>query len=97
MLVRGLVRCSLQGRKESDMIWQLNNNKYSWCYFQIQFFFLLAVLPQHVGPLVPQPQTESEPPAMEAWSLNLWTTREVLQALFYLITYNNPIRSTLWF
>ena len=23
-------------------------------------FFLLAVLPQHVGPLVPQPQTESE-------------------------------------
>ena len=39
MLVRGLVRCSLQGRKESDMTWQLNNNKYSWCYFQIQFFF----------------------------------------------------------
>ena len=45
-------------------------------------FFLLAVLPQHVGSLVPQPQTESEPPAMEAWSLNLWTTREILQALF---------------
>ena len=29
------------------------------------------------GILVPQPGTEPPPPALEAWSLNHWTTREV--------------------
>ena len=29
------------------------------------------------GILVPQPEIEPVPPAVEAWSLNHWTTREV--------------------
>ena len=32
----------------------------------------------HVGILVPQPRIQPTSPAVEAWSLNRWTTREVL-------------------
>ena len=31
------------------------------------------------GILVPKPQIEPTPPAVEAWSLNHWTTKEVLK------------------
>ena len=39
------------------------------------------------GILVPQPGIESMPPAVEAQSLNHWTTREVLQMDFLLKTF----------
>ena len=48
------------------------------------FFFLTFLWPRHAarGILVPQPGLEPTPPAVEAWSLNHWTTREVPQDLF---------------
>ena len=81
MLVRGLVRCSLWGRRVRHDL-ATEQPQILPVLLSTSIFFLLAVLPQHVGSLVPQPQTESDPPAMEAWSLNLWTTKEILQALF---------------
>ena len=46
--------------------------------------FFLSFWPHHAacGILVPQPEMEPAPPAVEAQSLNLQTTREVLPALF---------------
>ena len=43
------------------------------------FGFFLFFRPQHVGCgiLVPHPGIEPVPPALEAWSLNHWTAREV--------------------
>ena len=38
--------------------------------------FFFGHTAQHVGILVPQPGIEPVPPAVEAWSLNHWTTRE---------------------
>ena len=35
------------------------------------------------GILVPRPGIETAPPALEAWSLNHWTTREVLNSTFF--------------
>ena len=35
--------------------------------------------PQHVGILIPGPGIEPSPPALEAWSLNNWTAREIPQ------------------
>ena len=34
------------------------------------------------GILVPRPGIKPTPPALEAWSLNHWTTREVLNSAF---------------
>ena len=36
------------------------------------------------GIVVPQQQIETAPPALEAQSLNHWTTREVLNTLIYI-------------
>ena len=36
------------------------------------------------GILVPQQQIEPAPPALQAQSLNHWTTREVLNTLIYI-------------
>ena len=43
------------------------------------FFFLTA--PSTCEILVPQPGTEPGPPALEAWSLNHWTTKEIPRVL----------------
>ena len=47
------------------------------CFF---FFLIFIFSPCRVacGILVPQPGIEPVPPAVKAWSLNHWTTREVL-------------------
>ena len=39
-------------------------------------FFCLC--PRACGSLVPGPQIEPSPPAVEVWSLNHWITREIL-------------------
>ena len=41
------------------------------------FFFFYFILAMPCGILVPWPGIETMPPAMEAWSLNHWTIREV--------------------
>jgi len=41
------------------------------------------------GLLVPQPGIELMPPALKVWSLNHWTTLEVV----YLFVYNCPNRA----
>ena len=46
------------------------------CEYIIHKFFFLAT-PQSMQILVPQPGIEPMPPAVEAWSLNHWTAREV--------------------
>ena len=43
-----------------------------------KFFFLIYAHHEACGILVPQPGVEPMPPAVEAWSLSHWTTREVL-------------------
>ena len=48
-------------------------------------FFLAA--PQGSGILVPRRGIETTPPAVEARSLNHWTTREVLRATLFLICF----------
>ena len=46
--------------------------------FLLLFFFLLFdYTSRHMGYLVLQPGKEPGPPAVEIWSLNCWTTREV--------------------
>ena len=42
-----------------------------------KFFFLIYAHHEACGILVPQPGVEPMPPAVEAWSLSHWTTREV--------------------
>ena len=48
------------------------------------FFFLFFFWPhcEACGILVPRPTIEPGPPAVEAWSLNCWTTREVPRGSF---------------
>ena len=47
-------------------------------YFDILFIYLLFWLHRTArGILVPRPGIEPEPPALEARSLNHWTSREV--------------------
>ena len=43
----------------------------------ISFFYLFIFGHTACGILVPQPGIEPGPPALEAWSLNHWTAREV--------------------
>ena len=55
-------------------------------FWEVIFFFcsLLFFWPHRVacGILVPLPGIEPTPPAVEAWSLNHWTAREVLGGSF---------------
>ena len=59
------------------------NNRFSWPTIfnsiQIFKFFIFIFWPHHAahGILVPQPGMEPTPPAVEAWSVNYWTAREV--------------------
>ena len=54
----------------------------SLTFFQHCFFFFFWPHSVTWGILVPRPGIEPAPPALEAWSLNLWTTREVCQQCF---------------
>ena len=47
--------------------------KYLFIYFWLHWVFAAA----RVWDLVPRPGIEPRPPALGAWSLNHWTTREV--------------------
>ena len=49
---------------------------FSVTLYHLLFFFFTAS-----GILVPQPWIKPEIPAVEAWSLNHWTAREVLTCL----------------
>ena len=48
-----------------------------WSSTQVLFYFIFLVVPPRT--LVPLPRIEPAPHAVEAWSLNHWTTREVPQ------------------
>ena len=50
--------------------------------FFVVFFWLCHLA---CGILVPQPGTEPVTPALEVWSLNHWTAREVPCFVFFLI------------
>ena len=43
------------------------------------------------GILVPQPGAESGPPVLEAWSLNHWNTRKVLETAIKSVTFGVKI------
>ena len=45
-------------------------------------FFFPLLHHEACGILVPQLGVETVPPALEAWSLNHWTTREVFMVVF---------------
>ena len=47
------------------------------------FFFLFGRTLQQVE--LPHPGIEPEPPAVEAWSLNHWTTREAQQPITFAV------------
>ena len=49
-----------------------------WCFFFKCFDFWPQVT--H-GLLVLRPEIEPAPPVLEVWSLNHWTTREVLRVI----------------
>ena len=52
------------------------NILFYFVYILIKNNFFLSI-PHSMQVLVPQPGVEPEPPAVEAWSLNCWTTRGV--------------------
>ena len=55
-------------------------SKFNW---HTDFFFLFGCVP--CGVLVPQPVIEPVPPALEAGSLNHWTTEEVSGILIFCV------------
>ena len=48
----------------------------------VAFFFFFWLHHTACGILVPQLEIEPTPPALEGWSLNLWTTEKVLKYFF---------------
>ena len=50
--------------------------------FEFAFLFYFLATWRGLRDLVPQPRIELTPPAVEAWSLNHWATREVLEFTF---------------
>ena len=66
-----------------EEVWEETKNQFFFCFslylFIFSFFFFLIFwpCPAACGILVPRPGMQPEPPAVEAWSLNHWTTREV--------------------
>ena len=48
-------------------------------FFFLSFFFFFPLWPRHTAfrIFIPRPGIEPAPPAVEAWSLNHWATREV--------------------
>ena len=57
----------------------------SACFFFVLFVFIFKIFwpcCTACGILVPRPGIEAAPPAVEAWSLNHWTTGEVPEHLF---------------
>ena len=53
----------------------------SWSFMTLILFFSFWPYCALCGILVPQPGIKPAPPALEAWSLNHWTTREVPQLI----------------
>ena len=54
-------------------------------FFFFKFYFIYLFFGYTAcGILVPQPGIEAMPPALEVWSLNHWTTREVLSSVISL-------------
>ena len=51
------------------------------CSFSLKLFFWPCCTTY--GILVPRPRIEPMPPALEAWSFNHWTAREVPSLLFF--------------
>ena len=54
----------------------------TFSFFFLSFFFFFWLHRAACGILDPQPRIEPVPPAVEEWSLNHWTTREVPGTLF---------------
>ena len=65
-----------------------------WCLVSGFFFFPLGLYHMARGILVPQPEIEPSPPSVEAWSLNGWTTREVLSCRQDFYKKNTLIKKT---
>ena len=51
--------------------------------FYLFFLFFSGCAAWHVGILVPQPVIKPGPPAVEVWSPNHWTAREVQYSHFF--------------
>ena len=54
----------------------------SWDFLLFFFFFATLCL---CGILVPRPGFKTTPSILEAWSLNHWTSREVLKSVFWML------------
>ena len=61
-----------------------------WYMYTAYFFFFFSFFPLHLKACeisVPWPGIQPEPPALEAQSLNHWTTREVILLFVFCSTY----------
>ena len=68
--------------------------KYWVTHYQARVVFFFWLHHAACGILVPPPGIEPVPPAVEAWSLNHWTAREVPgQGSFYVNSFPNPTLS----
>ena len=68
---------------------QFSSNLFYLRLSELLIFILFYFWPHHMACriLVPQPGIEPLPPAVEVWSLNHWTTREVLSELFDFVNF----------
>ena len=70
--------------KTSCILFQIVVHSFNFFFFFLLFFDCVAC-----GILVPYPGIELAPPAVEAWRVNHWTTREVCIQLLKPIYLNN--------
>ena len=79
--------CQESGRVRSELIQQIYLITVGFFCFALVWYFFVSLVFYFIfcfwlhcaayGILGPEPGMESSPPAVEAWSLNHWTTREV--------------------
>ena len=72
---------------EKEQISLTYTDLFSKCLVYVIIIIFLTTATQHTGSLVPQPGIESMPSAVEAWSLNHWTTREVPGACYFQLAF----------
>ena len=69
--------------KSGRLRWEPQKDEFKESFEYLIYLFLIWQCRTACGTLVPQPGMESEGPALEAWSLNHWTTRDVPTSPFF--------------
>ena len=71
-----------QGRGEERMERQISESLQGTLFKKLYIYFTFWSRCVACGILVPQSDTEPASTAVEVWSLNYWTARQVLQSTF---------------